>query len=386
MKQWRILHTESSRGWGGQEARVFAELEWMRARGHWVALAAHPKSAIAKHAQKARINFYPLRTHKALLPVAVAQMTAWLIGKRVDVVNTHSSNDGWLAGLAARLAGCILIRSRHIEVDYPNRLWSGLAYRYLPHHVVTTSQRIADRLAGELNIPVSRVTCISTGVDLIKFNFQAPGMLRQELDLAPNVTLVGMISVLRSWKGHATFLDGAAKLLKDSKRPVHFVIAGDGPGREELTGKIGQEPWKNHVTLLGHRDDVPNVLASLDVLVLPSFAHEGIPQIILQAQAMARAVVGTTIGGIPEVVENGVTGLLVPPRDPDALAEKIRLVLDDSDLRARVGRAARENIEKHHSLDAMGERLLGLYDDLEGRPPGRRRTRGNAREAAIRVK
>jgi glycosyltransferase involved in cell wall biosynthesis len=362
MRQWRILHTESSRGWGGQEVRVFAELEWMRGRGHWVALAAHPRSAIAQHAQKARITFYPLRTHKALLPVAAAKMTAWLVRNRIDVVNTHSSNDGWLAGVAARLAGRILIRSRHIEVDYPNRFWSGLAYRHLPHHVVTTSRRIADRLVAELQVPASRVTCISTGVDLARFNPQMPGRLREELGLATDVMLVGMISVLRSWKGHATFLDAAATLLKNSGQPVHFIIAGAGPGREELAEKTAQGPWKGHVTLLGHRSDVPNILASLDVLALPSFAHEGIPQIVLQAQAMARAVVATTVGGIPEVVEDNVTGLLVPPRDPDALAEKIRLALGDPALRARLGRAARQRVEEHHSLDVMGERLLELYE------------------------
>src|SRR5271154_38500 len=171
MRQWRILHTESSRGWGGQEVRVFAELEWMRSRGHWVALAAHPDSAIAKRAKEAGMRFYPLRTHKALLPLEVARLTAWLIWNRVDVVNTHSSNDGWLAGVAARLAlRPILIRSRHIEVDYPNLFWSGVAFRTLPHHVITTSERIAERLVAELEVPRSRVTCVATGVDLQRFD------------------------------------------------------------------------------------------------------------------------------------------------------------------------------------------------------------------------
>ena len=91
-------------GWGGQEMRVFTELEWMRARGHWVALAAHPDSAIAKRARGAGMTLYALRTHKALLPLEVPRLVAWLLANRVDVVNTHSSNDGWLAGLAARLA------------------------------------------------------------------------------------------------------------------------------------------------------------------------------------------------------------------------------------------------------------------------------------------
>jgi glycosyltransferase involved in cell wall biosynthesis len=365
MRQWRILHTESSRGWGGQEVRVFAELEWMRAHGHWVALAAHPASAIAKRAREAGILFYPLRTHKALLPFEVARLAAWLVRHRVEVVNTHSSNDGWLAGVAARLAlRPILIRSRHIEVDYPNRFWSGVAYRVLPHHLITTSQRIADRLVGELGVAPGRVTCISTGVDLAKFDPSISGTLRQELGLAPETALVGMISVLRSWKGHATLIEAAGLVLESSSRPIHFVIAGDGPGREELAQRIGQSPWGKQVTLLGHRADVPNVLASLDVLVLPSFAHEGIPQIILQAQAMACAVVATTVGGIPEVVEDGVTGLLIPPRDPKALAEKIEVLLADPALRARLGQAAHAAIEKHHSLDAMGERLLGLYEQL----------------------
>jgi glycosyltransferase involved in cell wall biosynthesis len=363
MRQWRILHTESSLGWGGQETRVLAELEWMRAHGHWVALAAHPTSVIAERARLSRILFYPMRTHKALLPFEVLRMAAWMIRHRVEVVNTHSSNDGWLAGLAARLAmRPLIIRSRHIEVDYPNRFWSGMAFRLLPHQVITTSQRIADRLVAELGIPPARVTCIATGVDLTRFNPEVEGTLHQELGVDPEVALVGMISVLRSWKGHATFLDAAARLLGDSKRPVRFVIVGDGPGRDELAGKIAQAPWKDHVTLLGHRANVPNILASLDVLVLPSYAHEGIPQIVLQAQAMSCAVVATTIGGIPEVVEDGVTGLLVAPRDAEALAEKIAALLDDPELDARLGQAARAAIEKHHSLDTMGERLLELYE------------------------
>jgi len=365
MKLWRILHSESSLGWGGQEVRVLAELEWMRAQGHWVALAAPPASAIAKRAREAGILYYPLRTHKALLPFEIARLAVWLISNRVDVVNTHSSNDGWLAGLAARLTTPILIRSRHIEVDYPNRFWSSVAFRFLPHHVITTSRRIADRLVAELGLLPGRVTCIATGVDLARFNPEMPGTLRQELGLSPDVALVGMISVLRSWKGHATFLEAAAKLLADKNRRVHFIIAGDGPAREEWTQFILEDPWKGRVTLLGHRADVPNVLASLNVLVLPSYAHEGIPQIILQAQAMARPVVATTIGGIPEVVEDGVTGLLIAPRDSDALAEKIRAILDDSGLAKNLGQAARAHIERSYSLDAMGEKLLKLYENLK---------------------
>jgi glycosyltransferase involved in cell wall biosynthesis len=214
------------------------------------------------------------------------------------------------------------------------------------------------------------VSCIPTGIDLERFHFREKGTLHQELGLAPNIALVGMISVLRSWKGHATFLDAAgAYLIRNVKRSVRFVIAGDGPGRATLEEKIAQEPWKDHVTLLGHRSDVPNVLASLDALVLPSYAHEGIPQIILQAQAMSCPVIATTVGGIPEVVEDGVTGLLVPPRDSVALTEKISALLDDPKLSDRLVRSSREYVDKYHSLDTMGEQLLALYEKYRGMLP-----------------
>jgi glycosyltransferase involved in cell wall biosynthesis len=361
MKQWRILHSESSRGWGGQEVRVMAELEWMRAHGHWVALAAHPQSEIFRRAGEAGIERVPLRFHKALLPLEVYRLALWLGSHRVDVVNTHSSNDGWLAGLAARLTGRTLIRSRHIEVDYPNRFLSGLAFRALPHYVITTSKRIADRLVAELGVPSKKVTCIATGVDLTRFAPDAvKTTLRAEMSLPPGTALVGMVSVLRSWKGHATLLE-AARLLIDQGRMIHFAIAGEGTMRVVLPDQIDKAGLAAHVTLLGHRADVPNVLAALDVLVLPSYAHEGIPQIILQAQAMKCPVVATRIGGIPEVVQEGVTGLLVEPKDAAALAGAIATVLDDKALAGKLTQAGRQQIEQAYSLDAMGERLLRLY-------------------------
>lgn len=355
-------------GWGGQEVRVLVELEWMRAHGHWVALAAHPESGAGKQARQAGIELYPISARKGKLPLELIPMARWISRNKIDVVNTHSSNDGWLVGLAARLARRpILIRSRHVEVDYPSRFRSGLAFRSLPHHLITTSQRIANRVMEELSLPAWQVTCIATGIDLNKFNPAVNGTLREELGLKPEVALVGMVAVLRSWKGHPIFIQSMEHVLKASRRPVRFIIAGDGPGRQELAETIARMPWKEHVTMLGHRTDVPNVVASLDVLVLPSYAHEGIPQIILQAQATGRAVVGTTVGGIPEVVEDDVTGLLVPPRNPEALAEKISALLNDAALRERLGTASRAQMEKHYGVDSMGERLLALYEEVSHR-------------------
>lgn len=345
---------------------MHGEMLAMRARGHRLLLGAPVESMIHRHGKAAGFGVFAFSGGKAMFPVTLIRLAQWFRSEGVGIVNTHSSRDGWLAGLAARLARVpLLLRSRHIEVDYPNRLLSRIAFKTLPHHVLTTSRRISDRLVEELNLDASRVSCIPTGVDLERFRPTVAGSLHTELHLAPATPLVGMISVLRSWKGHEFFI-GAAKRLVEEGSPAHFVIAGDGPCRDLIRQRIESASLAGRVHTLGHRDDVPVVLASLALLVLPSTAHEGIPQIILQAQAMGRPVVGTTVGGIPEVVEDGVTGLLAPPQDGLALAARIGALLRDPGLRDRLGVKARERVEQTHSVDAMCRSLETIYERYLG--------------------
>ena len=356
-----ICHTESSRGWGGQEIRIHSEMLAMRKRGHSVFLACPPDATIASRAAADGIQVIPFSDAKAAYPASLVKLTRLFKATGVCVVNPHSSRDGWLAGLAARLAGvqCI-VRSRHIEVDYPNAILSRLAFHRLPHHVLTTSQRISERLISELRLDPRRVTCIPTGIDLGRFHPGAVPSLGSDPRIPPRRLLIGMIAVLRSWKGHDDFLS-AARILADSGAPVHFIVAGDGPGKNSLLRGIGSRGLQEKVTWIGHRDDVPNIIASLDVLVLPSYAHEGIPQIILQAQACGKAVVGTSIGGIPEVIQQGETGLLTAPRDPVQLASSLSRLISDSSLRQSLGSRALEFATRQHGQDLMCERLEAIY-------------------------
>jgi glycosyltransferase involved in cell wall biosynthesis len=334
----------------------------MRARGHRLLLCAPERSCIYKEAQKADFQVHALDDHKAQYPLTIFKLARLFRREKVEVVNPHSSRDGWLGCIAARLAGVpVILRSRHIEVDYPNRFMSRIAFVKLPHHVITTSDKISARLVAELGLPADKVTCIATGVNLERFRPDVPGCVHAELGLAPETPIVGMISVLRSWKGHPIFIEAIKEILK--RRPeAHFIIAGAGePAGERMRKLIRERGLEQKITMLGHREDVPNVLASLTVLVLPSTGHEGIPQIILQAQAMARAVVGSAVGGIPEVVEDGKSGLLVPPNDPAVLAERIVQLLENGALREELGRQGRERLLREHSLLRMCERLEDLY-------------------------
>lgn len=356
-----VVHTECSRGWGGQEIRIHSEMLAMRARGHRVLLAAPADSRIHEKSVQSGIAVVTFSDAKLYYPASIFRLAALFRRTSALVVNPHSSRDGWIASIAARLAGtpCI-VRSRHIEVDYPNRLISRVAFHHLPHHVLTTSRRISERLIAELGLMPSRVTSVPTGIDLTRFHPGAQPAMFSAGTGANRGFLVGMIAVLRSWKGHDDFLD-AAKLVRDSGINARFMIAGDGPGKDRLLQGIAARGLEGIAIWLGHREDVPNLLAALDVVVLPSYAHEGIPQILMQAQAAGKPVIGTDVGGIPEVIRHEETGLLVPARNPSALAAAISRLSVEQSMRRALGAAAAQHASKFYGLDLMCERLESIY-------------------------
>lgn len=350
-------------GWGGQEIRVLGEMRAMRDRGHQVFLASPEDSEIYNKASDSNFLPWALDVRKPTLPISILRLAIQLRANGIQVVNPHSSYDGWVAGLAGRLAGTpLIIRSRHIEVDYKKRTSSHWSFGKLPHHVLTTSKRISNGLVSALDLNPARVNCIPTGIDLKQFNPNIKGNLHNELGLADDVPLIGMVSVIRSWKGHDYFVE-AAKILAQRFLNVQFVVAGGGNDRrlEKIRRWIKAANLEERFHLLGYRQDVPNLLASYSILVLPSTGHEGIPQIILQSHAMQCPIVSTTVGGIPEVVENGRTGMLVPPQNFAALADAMSELLRNKNLGKRMSEAGRKMVEAHHSMSHMCQRLETLY-------------------------
>lgn len=357
-----IAHTESSCGWGGQEIRIYTEMEAMRARGHHLLLAAPERSEIFRRCWKANFEVVPLRNNKIAYPVSIVRLALWLKKHHVDVLNMHSSRDGWIGGLAGRLAKIpLILRSRHIEVDYPHKFTSRIVFGRLPHHVLTTSEKISQGLMRDLGLPASHLTCLPTGIDLERFRPGLCSTLRTELKIPENTKLLGMVSVLRGWKGHI-HLFKALRLIKKTLPDWKLIVAGDGPQRENLPKWAEEEGIREQVYFLGHRTDVPEILSALDLLVVPSEGHEGIPQIVLQGQAAGVPVIGSRVGGIPEVIQHEVTGLLVPTRDPAALGEAIQRIFNDGELRTKIVTAARAQVESQNCISAMCERLESLYE------------------------
>lgn len=358
---WRIVHSEASLGWGGQEHRILAELQGFHRRGHEVWLVAPEQSGVFSRASQAGITVKAQRfDQRALLPLHAVRLASWLRRQRIQIVNTHSSRDGWMLTLASRMARVpLVIRSRHFDVPIPNKSLSRLVYKEWTHHVITTSERITDKLLATFEMSPDEVTTMPTGVDLDRFR---PDGSRAELSLPPlpsGTPLIGMVSVIRHAKG-MQILAQAARLLRDEGRLVHCVIVGDGPWRSHLEAVIAELGVKDLFSLLGHREDVPEIMRSLDVVAIPSF-HEAVPQSGLQALATGIPVVASDVGGIPDIIKDGITGRLVPPKDAVALARAIRETFDQREQTQAMTSAGLDLIRRDHSLEKMLDRLEVIY-------------------------
>lgn len=363
---WRILHSEASRGWGGQEHRVMAELSGFQKRGHPVWLVAHPQSQVLKRAQAAGMGTRACLFDRRLLPLDALRLALWLRRERIQIVNTHSSRDGWLLGLAARFARTpLLIRSRHIDVTYPNAWVSRHAFTTFADHVLTTSQKITDHFQNIFHLADEHITTLPTGIDVTRFHPSGEKATLPVVQTPGAPPVVGMVSVLRSWKGHAVFFDAIRKL-STTGRELQFVVVGGGAPMENYTGMARKHGVEGLVQFAGHREDVPEVLRALSVLCIPSIKHEGVPQIGLQALACGTAVVGSDCGGIPEIIQDGTTGRIFPSGDADALAARIEETLQQAEATSRMVKAGRELVETQYSLDHMLDRLEKIYSHYLG--------------------
>lgn len=356
-----ILHTESSKGWGGQENRTLNEMLAMRVRGHRCLLACQPGARLGARAREAGFDVFETRMRSAIDLSAIVRLRRFIAAQRPDIVNTHSGRDTQVAGLAARsLFGRRprIVRTRHLALPITSRF----TYSVLPDHVVTVSAFVENYLVS-VGVPRERISTVPTGIDFGRYPaVPEPGSLRSELGVPADALLIGTVAILRAKKGHAEILDAAPAVLRRFPN-AHFVFAGDGPQMENLRKRIDAEQLGQHVHLLGLRRDVIDILAALDVFLLPTH-QEALGTAFVEAGAMGLASVGTRVDGVPEVVREGATGLLVPARDGAAVAEAVCALLADPALRKRLGCEAKVFVHRKFSREAMAEGMERVYRQL----------------------
>ncbi len=368
MSALTLYHAESSTGWGGQEIRILSEMQELRKRGYALGLIAQPGAEILSRARHAGFPAHAVRMRGALDLWAAARIAGILRRERARLLVTHSSVDAWVGGLAARWIGLPVIRTRHLAIRLRQNPVAPRVYTWLADRIVATGEDGREILIAQAGVSPERVVVIPTGVDTERFHPDRVDRdrVRGELGISERTPLVGIVAVLRRRKGHLTLLQAMTEApLRD--RGAHLLVAGAGPIQRVLEERVRALGLAPRVRFLGHREDVPDILAACDVVALPSVMGEGVPQAILQALALSRAVVASDVPGIRQVVRDGETGLLVPPEDPPMLAKAIGRVLDDILLARRLGTAGRGLVLSFYSLAAMADAAERAYREVAGR-------------------
>lgn len=332
-KSLRIIHTEAAAGFGGQEHRILKEMIAMRERGHYLEAICTPQSLLFWRLQAAGFiaHSVDMRSKRKVM-LAMWQILKILQQGRFDVLNTHSRADTVRAAVAGRIARIpLIVRTRHMA----RRPRSLFTYTTLPHRVIAVSDHVRKQLLDN-GVPETHVKTVLDAVELPKAGITST--LHRELDLPQGSIVIGSVGHLREMKGHETLVEAAAPLLK--ARPlVHIVIVGEGQSlRQKLEERIATLRLWDRIHLLGRRDDIDNLLHGFDVFALAT-RREALGTAYIEASACGIPVVGTRVGGVPEVIEDGRTGILVPPNDPERLRLALLRLIDDPQLRLAYGRA-----------------------------------------------
>jgi glycosyltransferase involved in cell wall biosynthesis len=357
-----IVHTEASLGWGGQERRIFAEAEIMRQRRHNVILAIDPRGELYQRALKAGLPAVPVPFGGRHTIPALITLRQLLHRQAVDILNTHSSLDSWVGLLAVlgKRSRTRLVRTRHLSTPIQTSWPTRLLYQS-PDAIITTGQAIKNLIINRARVSAAKIYSIPTGVPLNRFYPRPPGDRLGFLPAWPqNSCLIGSVAVLRSWKGHLYLVEALAKVLQAGEK-AYLVLVGDGPYRVVIEAKVAELNLTDFICFAGYQDNVPDWLALMDIVVLASYANEGVPQSLLQAMAMARPVIGTTCGCIPEIVEMESSGLLVPPKDSTSLAEALLNLIRNPATRAKFGSRGLALVQERYSLEQMAAATEKVY-------------------------
>lgn len=358
--QLTILHTEASLGLGGQEIRILSETRWLLDHGWGALIACQPQSQLLSEAGRADLPVVAIAMRGTTDVRALLRLRALMRARRVGLVHTHSSVDSWLATVAAKSLRLPVVRSRHVTIPILKR--RALIYR-LADHIITTGEAVAARVR-DVGIPAKRISAISAGVDTARFHPGVSGKsVRDELGLAADGTVIGLVANVRGSKGHAVFLE-AARLVLRTHPHARFLIVGDGVGFDDVRRRVREMGLEPRVIMTGFRRDIPEVMAALDVLVLPSTKSEATSQVIPQALAVGTPVAAAATGGIPEIVRDGETGRLVEPGNATALARAVLSLLDEPERAREMALAGQALIRARYSADVSMTATTDVYRAL----------------------
>ena len=358
----RIVHVNTEPTWRGGESQVFNLMRGLLSHGHQVEAVTLPGSALLARCQEAAIPATPLPMRGDLDLAAALTLARHLKSSPADIVNAQTARAHMLGLLAAHLGapGRLVVTRR---LDFPIRRDPANLWKYRSRRVaryIAVAGVIRDILV-DAGVHGDRVKVVNSSIDLSTFarSDQHRAEARAELGIPPDAVVVGNVAALAWHKGQTDLL-AAMPRVAAAFPGAWCVIVGGGEEREALEKQAAALAGQPRIVLTGMRKDVPRLLNAFDVFCMPSH-FEGFCNSVLEALATGIPVVATRAGGLPEIVEDGTTGLLVPPKDPEALATGILRVLSDTGLARHFSEEGRRAAQTRFGVDLMVEKTIAIY-------------------------
>ena len=373
----RVLHVHTLPVVSGSGINTFLTMRGQSRDGFNVELACADGGALIAQVEQAGMRVRKLRhmvwpLHPWHDPLAVLELARLIRREKYAIVHTHNSKAGFIGRLAARLARApVVVHTVHGFSFHANESrGKQMFYRVLERvasgwcdMLIVISQPLIDWALAERIAPASKMVKIYSGIDVERF--RAPvdvGQVRASLGLGKDDFVVGEVAKLWPGKGHGILLRAAA-MLRGRAPNLKVLLVGDGELRSELERDVQALHLKERVVFAGFREDVPAITRSLDVAVLPSL-FEGMGRAVIEAQAAGCAVIGTRVGGIPDLIRDGDNGLLIEPGSAEALATAIDRLYRNPDYRRQLGDAAARGVDERFSEETMVRETIAVYERL----------------------
>ena len=361
-KPLTIAHVTGETAFSGGEVQVFLLMDGLRRHHHRNILVCPRGSASEERAREQGIEVRAIPFQPEWYPLRIWGMRGQLREIGPDIVHLHTGRANWLGGLASWQLGLPAITTRRMDRPIKRSIRTRILYRTCVQRAVAISHAVGRQLVAA-GVPESMTRVVRSAVDPAALHpLHGRDATRTALGASPDTTCLLCVASLVSRKGIDVLLQSMARLRDAGFKPALW-IAGDGPERERLERLARQLGIEGQVLFLGQRGDTSDLLVASDIFVLSS-RKEGLGVAALEAMALGRPVVASRVGGLAEVIDDGRTGVLVRPDDPEALGEALAKLLEDAGLRRRLGAAGPERIRDEFSPDRMVKAYERLYTDI----------------------
>ncbi len=364
-----IIISCGSQSWGGLEM-IALETARQLSEFNNVIVVCYKNSILESNSRMLNLKTEPIFSKDSLLPASVKKMKSLLLENKTEIIHTHLSHDLWtlVPALISSKSKAKLFLTKHMASGVRKK---DILHKYLYRRVdgiFAVSNYIKESVINTCPVPVEKIHLIYDGIDTDKFKKELYNGIasRKSLNIGEDKLVIGIIGRITPGKGHEEFLEAAKIILAQEIKNIFFLVVGGASSSEKnyetkikrLSVKFG---LTNNILFTGFRNDIPEMLSAMDILAFPSH-NESFGITLLEAMAIELPVAASNNAGIPDIVVDGVTGLLVPPKNSSELSKALLKLIENPSLRKKLSEAAKKRVIENFDIKIIVTKLLNFYN------------------------